>query len=240
MALVQSNISAFTSNNAQGIISPCYAKGIWILHPMYLIYVTNQLQAFCLTKPYVDTNGVTRITQACNDEDARTISETPVGTKNSIDFNASFNTPNVTPSPKGLLALYQIYSYEDTNLWYRKSNPKSLSSFKGGNDEVETNMLPWATVRRVFEAAFRVYGKEKLGQPDDETVGVLRDVLVTYWIQKWQSRFSLSRDKLVTLFSDETLFYLLKEFHRKVVKQWENLPSPLYAFRETCEARIHE
>jgi hypothetical protein len=208
------------SKKSNECLGPCYPKGTNVLHPITLFYVTNRDSAFCTTRPYTDDKGIRKLTITC---DAPTSDQEVVP-------DSMYTLPELGLNLRNFLMLYQIYSYEDSSIWYRAA---SSISEKSGE-------LYWATVRRIFDATLTIYGAEKIPHMDDESGGVLRDILEKYWVPKWTKRFDMTREKIMKLFTNDNMRHVILSYYKAAKDRWLDVPSHMDLLKSACAKLLEE
>lgn len=199
-------------------IGPCYPKGVHVLHPITLFYVTNTKSPFCTVRPYT-VDGERRLTQMCDEStvDQGSISDT------------MYTLPQLGLNLRNFLMLYQIYSYEDSSTWYHSAVSKSTP-----------NSLQWATVRRVFDAVMTIYGEEKIPHMDDESATVLQEILYEYWVPKWTKRFNISREKIMKIFTTDNIRHVVHSYYKAAKDRWQDVPSHMDLLKASCAKLLEE
>ena len=190
-----------THNKPRECIGPCYPRNKQVLHPVTLFYVTNKDSSFCTVRPY-SNNNIKRFSVKC---------DAPTSDNEDIP-DSMFALPKLGLEPRNFLALYQIYSYEDSSTWYHTAV-----------DEDEN--LEWETVRRVFDAIMLVFGEEKLPHLDDESAQVIREILERYWEPKWSRKFSLTREQIMNIYQLDTVRHAVVTYYNNAKERWHDVPS---------------
>lgn len=195
-------------------IGPCYPKNTQVLHPITFFYVTDTKNPFCTIRPKI-IGGIRRLTARC---DGPTISTEEMP-------DSMYSLPQLGLNPSNFLALYQIYSYEDSSTWYHN---------------IVVNDPEWATVRRVFDAVMAIYGQGKLPHIDDESSEVLCEILARFWASKWTKRYEISYDKIIRLFNPDTMRNIVASYSKAALDSWKDIPSHMDLLQPTCANLLEE
>jgi hypothetical protein len=209
-------------------IGPCYPKGVHVLHPITLFYVTNTKAPFCTVRPYT-VDGEKRLTQICDDStvDQDSITDT------------MYTLPQLGLNLRNFLMLYQIYSYEDSSTWYNSAS--KLASQSSTNLQTGSqNSLQWATVRRVFDAVLTIYGEEKIPHMDDESAAVFQEILREYWLPKWTKRFNMTREKIMKTFTTDNIRHIVNSYFKAAKDRWQDVPSHMDLLKASCAKLLEE
>jgi hypothetical protein len=213
-------------------IGPCHPAGKFVLHPITLTYVTDMKRSFCTIAPFHDP---TRpgLHQYTTTKPCPVVNDTETGGMSAELF---YTVPQLGMDAKRFLMVYDIYSYEDSSRWYREATGSS------GSQNVDE--LQWATLRRVFNATFTVYGSEKLRHLDDESAEVIRDIIYRYWLTRWCRRFDMQSDEIMRIFTTDRIRQIVGGFYEAIKDSWQSTPSPMDLLKSTfaneLETRSHK
>jgi hypothetical protein len=198
-------------------IGPCYPKNTQVLHPITLFYVTDTQNPFCTIrpKPIPAGMGKRRFTAICE--------EATVNVEDMPD--SMYSLPQLGLNPTNFLELYKIYSYEDSSTWYHN---------------LVANEPEWATVRRVFDSVMAIYGIDKLPHIDDESSEVLSEILIRYWASKWSKRYEIGHDKILRLFTPDTMRNIVASYSKAALDRWKDIPSHMDLLQSTCAQILEE
>jgi hypothetical protein len=196
-------------------IAPCYPAGVKVLHPLTLQYVTHPKQPFCPVKPWKDKlhQGIIRNIKTCRRVSSK---QTEKSTENDFIF------PAIRFSPRKFLAVnYMIFNYDDLNKWWFEQ-------------DVDVK-LPWRTVQRIFDLTLRSYGFKKWSDEplDDDTVEVLRMMILRYWANGWAEIKSVA--EIVEFFSSKAMRQIINGYVRANSEAWSDIPSHTNRLKEICD-----
>ncbi len=127
------------SLNGRRCLTKCYEKGHKFFHPISLIAVTSMEDGTCATDPYYDTNdmdsNILLMQDKCNIQDNATYIQPDEST--TIFFSFNFD-------PDFFLSyFYSIKSFNDAINW-----------------TLENDHLPYWTIYRIHNCAWKVYGRD--------------------------------------------------------------------------------
>lgn len=203
-------------------IGRCNPTGQYVLHPITLNYVTDRMRPFCTIPPVYDRSrpGNYATVGPCTMASNATISDKTA-------TQDIYSVPQLGVSRVRFLAMYQIYSYEDSSTWYR------ISTANGKE-------LLWATLKRVFNAVFVEYGVDKLSHIDDESTDTLRSILITYWLPRWSRRFHMNYDAITRMFTTDKLRHIVMAYYDAAKDSWSSIVSPMDLLKSTCTRYVEE
>lgn len=149
------------SKNNRQCIGPCYPAGTMIMHPVSLEYITNDKYPFCPVDLWKDKHGVVIPIDQC-----RVPSKIDEVTMKNIEMDVI--TPTINFDSKQFLKLYyKIESFNDATLW----------SYEHAN-------VPYDTLERILDCAWKAYGLE-LQDIGDDITDFYSDLIKSYWIDSF-------------------------------------------------------
>jgi hypothetical protein len=199
-------------------LGPCYPANTIIVHPLILQYVTNTKHPFCPIKPWRNRlkRGALETTKACS-------KPTPAKLIDDAAVQMNFITPKLTFDPRKFLSMYyNVFTYDNVNRWYYERMEKGT-------------IPPWATVRRVFDCAIRVYGLEKFkNELDDVSLDTIQAILRQYWADKIVEKSELPLEEVLQLFDIDSLRKIVAGYVSANEAQWNSVPSHCNVLRAAC------
>lgn len=169
-------------NNFQ-CIGPCYQPNTWIVHPLTLEYITDNINPFCPVKQwdYIDETGkkIPRVTDVCyHPTESKDLS--------GKEFEMNILTPNIDFNYEQFLKIfYNIHSFEDAIDWIDS---------KKNNSSLLTRM-------RIMDCAWHAYGRN---------VNIIDHRVVEFYIElakkKWISDIYKKINKYIHIRDSKIMF----------------------------------
>lgn len=146
-------------------LTKCYPKSVSYLHPVLLVDVLDRDNNSCAIDPVQDSNNLSKFEYGMIFSD-----------KCNLENNNTFKPPNelesillsFTMEPEYFLAnIYDLHSFDQVIYW-----------------TIENDYLPFDTIKRVHNCAWKVYGN-KVENLSNNILEYYYDICINYWAKDY-------------------------------------------------------